>query len=168
MHPALYANGAINDLGSIFGSNGEAEAINASGQIVGWSGNPADPSHAFLYSEGVMTDLGPGDAKGINSSGEVVGSYRGGSGYDDVFLYSAGIRTDLNTLIPANTGWWDLGGGSLGINDGGQIVGTGINGPLRAYLVDTQVSSVPEPSSLALLSGGIALLVCVHRRKTRL
>ena len=59
----------ITDLGG-----GEADGINASGQVVGQ--NAVD--HAFLYSNGVMTDLGTfggtsSAAYGINSSGQVVG-----------------------------------------------------------------------------------------------
>ena len=41
--------------------------------------------HAFVYSNGAMTDLGAGDASAINASGEVVGND---------FIYSNGTKTD--------------------------------------------------------------------------
>jgi probable HAF family extracellular repeat protein len=64
-HAFLYGDGVMKDLGAL-GGDSEASAINASGQIVGksriekkaqhfWNAPPA--SRAFLYQNGVMTDL---------------------------------------------------------------------------------------------------------------
>ena len=94
MHAFLYSNGTMADLGmlpvpGVTGQTGEsiANGINASGQVVGFSSGFADGNgeHAFLYSNGTMTDLNdlidpasnPGwiiaDARAINDSGQIVG-----------------------------------------------------------------------------------------------
>jgi probable HAF family extracellular repeat protein len=104
------------------GIDGCASDINANGQVVGWSYNPADSSYlAFLYSDGAIQNLGTlgGShtlAYGINSSGEVVGQSFTSAGSPHAFLYSNGEMKDLGTL-----------GGSYsiayGINSSGEVVG---------------------------------------------
>ena len=83
------------DLG-IAGIKSCANGINDSGQIVGWS-NYSGQYQAFLYSDGVFTDLGtlgrtPSGAEGINNSGQIVG-YTYATGYpgECAFLYSGGV-----------------------------------------------------------------------------
>ena len=96
----------------------EPSSINDAGQVVGYC-YLYDETHAFLYSNGTMTDLGTlGEdsyAFGINNAGQVVGYSYTSSGESHAFLYSNGTMTDLGTL----------GGDSyaLGINDAGQVVG---------------------------------------------
>jgi probable HAF family extracellular repeat protein len=95
-------------------------AINASGQAVGTAGAT---SHAFLYSAGVVTNLGylPGGgysgATGINNSGQIVGSSTNASGNTEAFLYSGGVMTGLGIL----PGYTDST--ATAINDKGQVVG---------------------------------------------
>ncbi|MCP4107170.1 MAG: hypothetical protein GY749_16790 [Desulfobacteraceae bacterium] len=93
-----------------FGGNGSYPTdINNSGQIVGNA--QADPSdryapyvyHAFLYDNGVVTDLGTlggeeSRAYGINDSGQIVGYAETASGQKHAFLYENGGMTDLGTL----------------------------------------------------------------------
>jgi probable HAF family extracellular repeat protein len=81
-HGFLYNAGAVQDLGFLNGTGTGAgtipHGINASGQIVG-----ASDGHAFLYSQGTMTDLNnliPADsgwvlkfATAINDNGAIVG-----------------------------------------------------------------------------------------------
>lgn len=133
-HVYLYRHGVYHDLGTLFGGRESVGyAINDRGDITGQSevmvGNtPWDARreiHAFLASpDGIMADLGtlPGGhesrGRGINNQGEVVGD-----SYGRAFLYKNGKMVDLNSLIPADSGW-TLGTAS-GINDAGQIVGTG-------------------------------------------
>src|SRR5206468_377891 len=84
-------------------------------------------SHAFLYSDGVMTDLGTltpevdaqADVRAINNSGQVVGNAiaLGGRGYrPHAYLYSDGVMTDLGTIGEEQSG-------AMVTNEGGQVVG---------------------------------------------
>ena len=98
----------VTDLGILpGGSFSDAWGINASGQIVGsWETNDGNQNpHAFLYSNGTMTDLGtlPGymqgsQAFGINDAGQVVGVAYPAAWEPTAFLYSNGTMTSLGTL----------------------------------------------------------------------
>jgi len=100
-------------LGAFYGFNSFAGGINNSGQIVGMKSYPG--FSAFLYSGGIITDLGALGAvwaHGINDSRQVVGQNSSRHAY----LYSGGSMTDIG----------DLGAGTseaYGINDSGQVVG---------------------------------------------
>ena len=103
----------MTDLGTLGGHDSFGWGINASGQVVGQAYTGADWSYnAFLYSNGTMTDLGPGTARGINDSGQVVGE--GDNGH--AFLYTNGTMTDLGTLGSSSSE-------ANGINASGQVVG---------------------------------------------
>lgn len=120
----LYSGGIMRDLGILSGgSNSIARGINDSGQVVGYSDN-GSATHAVLYTNGVMYDLGTfggsySAAYGINNSGQIVGRFYSNSNYR-AFLYANGSAQDLGTL----------GGNysdAYGINNGGQVVGTAQN-----------------------------------------
>ncbi len=69
----------VTDLGTLGGMQSEAFAVNASGQVAGWSNVNSSATDAFLDSGSAMVDFGTlgnnqgGAARGINSSGQVVG-----------------------------------------------------------------------------------------------
>lgn len=107
--PITYTNlgYSLTDLGTLGGSRSVPEAINKKGQVVGWSRIPGDLAnqyHAFLYSDGTMTDLNLGGsyswATGINEKGQVVGySDIAGNLAGHAFLYSDGTMTDLTQVV---------------------------------------------------------------------
>jgi probable HAF family extracellular repeat protein len=111
------------DLGTLGGSPAYAfaAAINSAGQVVGASRSPSGETHAFLWSKGVMTDLGTlgGDNSqglGVNDRGQVVGFSVTAEGQSHAFLWEKGVMTDLGTVGERNSG-------ALDINERGQIVG---------------------------------------------
>ena len=121
------------------------------GTIHARAGGPVG-GHAFLYSGGVMTDLGilPGGvesiANGINSQGQVVGSADAGSGStSEAFLWTAQSgMVDLNTMLPANSGWTLFD--ATGINDSGQITGVG---SLNSFSGRGFILTLPPPGGSA-------------------
>lgn len=118
----------MTNLGTLGGAgDGEARAINSSGQIVGYSqtidGNP----HAFLWEKGSMIDLGTlggreSFALDINDAGEAVGYSATSNGEYHAFLWKDGVMTELNQTA----GY--LFSSAVAINAAGQIVGTGSSG----------------------------------------
>lgn len=120
----------VTDLGTLGGPHSEANDINDSGNIVGWSRTPAGRHHAFYYSGGVMLDIGGGwgsaysYAQGLNNSNAVVGYYYGSNGFQ-AFRWSAGGWVDLNdsTFMPFPPIF--IPGESLAesISDSGRIAG---------------------------------------------
>src|SRR6478752_2380335 len=81
---------SVTDLGTLGGTTRGA-GINSAGEVTGSSG-----SHAFLYSNGQMIDLGTLGASysygssglAINNAGEVVGFAQSASGATHAFLYN--------------------------------------------------------------------------------
>jgi probable HAF family extracellular repeat protein len=136
----LESDGPPQDLGTLpGGSFSFATGINAAGQVCGWSSVPLAYSHAFVYSDGVMTDIGTlfgtkgspnnAEAYGINDAGQVVGE----SAFV-AFVYQDATMTDLNLLLPPDAGWHLLS--ARGINNAGEIVGYGNhNGAYHAFLL---------------------------------
>lgn len=143
----IYSNGmmtALGDLGSYPAI--QALAINDAGQVVGYAGavSTGGPTvtRGFLYRAGSLTDLGDfGGAQtnvvpaAINTYGQIVGTVSAYEKPGRAFTYAGGMITDLNNLIPAASGWTLLD--ANGINDNGQIVGSGQNASFQthAYLL---------------------------------
>ena len=119
---------AFKDLGTLGGTNTAANAINNLGQIVGQSdviGAVTQP-HAFLYSNGVMKDLGTlgsnaiapsSSAQAINDAGQIAGYSTASNSAQHVhaFLYSGGVMTDLTPGTNDSKAY--------GINNLGKVVG---------------------------------------------
>ncbi|MEO8044291.1 MAG: hypothetical protein ABI674_05240 [Spartobacteria bacterium] len=100
----------------------EARAINTSGQVAGSVSFDGSTTHAALYSESQLTDLGTlggdfSEAVAINPSGEVVGNSTLANGLTHATLWSHGQIIDLGTLPGGTTSY------ATGISDAGQITG---------------------------------------------
>jgi len=116
----------IIDLGTLGGSVSFAYGVNDQGDAVGDSSLLGDfSSHAFLWREGKMIDLGTltdahdiSIAFAINNSGQVVGqSFNSAVGNTLPFVWENGVMTAL-PLLPGH-----LGGAAFGINSHGDVVG---------------------------------------------
>jgi probable HAF family extracellular repeat protein len=151
-HAVLYSNGQLTDLGTLGGRSSSASGINDAGQVTGVADTADGVQHAFLYATGQMIDIGSAlggtiatRATAINNAGQIVGTLGATSG----FLYSNGQITPLGfsptainnagqvvgsnqrAVLYSNGQLTDLGtlgdpfSRALGINDRGQVVGSG-------------------------------------------
>jgi probable HAF family extracellular repeat protein len=109
-------------LGTLGGKEGQADAINNKGQIVGSAEVRVGVQHAFLWQKGRMVDLGTfggaeSSAADINERSQVVGGAdtkardAQGEPIGHGFVWQNGHRTDLGAFSPN------------AINDRGQIAG---------------------------------------------
>lgn len=154
----LWQDGAIYELGTLSGSS-EAFAINTRGQVVGRSRAADGSVHAFVWDQGVMTDLGViGTALGINTPGQIVGTTSHGAAFlwargvattlaDGMLASAINARAQIAGRVGAGAIVWDRGVSasldSLGhatstasaINERGQIVGRAGNGALVSRAV---------------------------------
>jgi probable HAF family extracellular repeat protein len=121
----------IKDLGSLPGKpNCSALAVSQSGLVTGWCSLYAGSYSGFLYSNGVMKDLGapPMPAAviptAVNDAGVVVGSYVEGdmvSGvvFASAFLYQNGAMQQMPNIYTPFV--------PLGLTNSGQVAGTELN-----------------------------------------
>jgi probable HAF family extracellular repeat protein len=137
MHPGYWTY-TVTDLGDFGGSGCEPYAINNSGQVVGRCRFPSNLWHAFLYSNGTLTDLNtlPGlnvsEATAINDSGVVVGYSANFLGSPNplqnvsAFLMNGGHLYDLPGMAEAHgINSWDLTVGFTGSGAVMWYIGTG-------------------------------------------
>ncbi len=169
VHAFLYSEGKMSDLGTLpggFTSVGYAISGGERGrkdkreqgeeriQVTGSSGSADGSNHAFLYSNGTMSDLGTLPNLGsqnsystglaINKSGQVTGYSGVRYGAEHAFLYSNGKMSDLGTLPGGNVS------GGYGVNESGEVTGTsGTSNARHAFLYRNG-----EMSDLGTLPGG--------------
>jgi probable HAF family extracellular repeat protein len=154
-HAVIWENEGIVDLMPSSADYASALGIKAARQIVG----TRNGSSAFMWQDGVMTDLGHLEAGGstandINDAGHVVGaSYTNDptplGPMQHAFLWEDGVMTDLGLLSG------DQDSGAAAINSAGQIVGSsGRTDPetyestYRAFLYQNgTMTPLPVPSS---------------------
>jgi probable HAF family extracellular repeat protein len=139
---------SVTDLGTFGGTASRANDINDSGQVVGCA-NTKNWYHAFLYSNGTMTDLGTlspafsvSEACGINATGQIVGSI---SGYVP-FLRNNG---NMDMIFGGSAGR------ALDINGSGQVVGYTGN-PLGANDLRAVLYSNGTTTDLGTLGGAMS------------
>jgi len=126
------ADAGMRDLGTLGGNTSEAYAINESGQVVGFSDSP-DGMHAFVYADGVMTQV-PGTpsyaqsgAFDINDSGHMAGILLMNGGVAVAFKYDTQIATLGWPMLTASEAWL--------INNQGLITGHSWgSGQYRSFL----------------------------------
>jgi len=158
----FYSAGGLTNLGAWVGKSSWGYGINNSGQMVG-NGNQG----AFLYSGGVVTDLGALEsAVDINDSGLIAGTSPGNGGKPHAFLYSGGTLTDLDPLSQQRSF-------AQGLNNLGQVVGLRDSGPetVEAFLYSDGVmnslglganslaSAINDASQITGAAGNVAFLL---------
>jgi len=126
VRPAMAQAGyVVEDLGVLAGDTSSvAWAINAHGDVVGWSlGQPGTRAFVFTDTGGMVGLPGPPNrprtvARDINDEGVIVGSASmGGTDLGHAVLWSGGSVQDLGTL---GTGFYSE---AWGVNNLGQVVG---------------------------------------------
>jgi probable HAF family extracellular repeat protein len=143
VHPFLWQNGVMTDVGSLGGTiavpgdigAGGTQVLNDSGEVAGTSMLPGDEvAHAFLWSNGRMIDLGTlggstSAAYAVNNKGQVVGRARVSDTpiVRHAFLWEKGHMSDLGTVAPCARST------AVSINSASQIVGGlgGCTGPFN-------------------------------------
>ena len=102
---ALWQNGVLHNLANLSGGGSEAFDINDKGVIVGYSTTATGESHAVMWTDGGIVDLGtlPGDdfsqALAINSQGQIVGTSSNISqGVERAFIWENGAMRELGSL----------------------------------------------------------------------
>jgi probable HAF family extracellular repeat protein len=141
----LWQNGSMTTLGALPGvvlqkyhsDLSSADAINDTGEIVGWSTTAASAQHAVLWQNGVISDLGVlsggsnSTASAINKNGLIVGGSDTAQGDYHAVQWLNGIISDLGTLAGfANSR-------AEAVNASGIIVGQVYNIDPNTYAVTT-------------------------------
>jgi probable HAF family extracellular repeat protein len=144
----LWSQGAMIDLGALPPAYPDSRAIriNDLGQVIGWAASApgvveqiVGATHAVLWSEGLVVDLGTlggttSRAYGINDRAQIVGTARTADGSEHAFLWQDGAITDLNDLLAPDSGW--TLSIAFGIDQQGRIVGQGVHdGQPHAFLL---------------------------------
>jgi len=111
----VWQNGVIRDLPTLGGTSSAAGDINDAGQIVGTSSTASGESHAVVWADDAITDIGVFAPVAINEAGQVAGTCGPPPGH--ACLWDHGTITDLGTLGGDRSSAAD-------INSAGQIVGT--------------------------------------------
>ncbi|MBA4150798.1 MAG: immunoglobulin domain-containing protein, partial [Verrucomicrobia bacterium] len=135
----LYIENSVTNLGTLGGTNSFAFGINISNLVVGSSLTEVDATHAFLWQNGILTNLNQlidpqsgwilNDARGINSIGTIVG-WGITNEQEQAFLYSGGAINGIGVL-PGGTNSF-----AYGINNANCVVGASMitNGVLQAFV----------------------------------
>ncbi|MBY0239716.1 MAG: hypothetical protein K2X55_10420, partial [Burkholderiaceae bacterium] len=144
----LYSRGVVTKV-SLGGDQTFVYGMNASGQLTG-EGNVLNHTHAFIFSDGVATNLGtlPGGSyssgAAINDAGQVAGWSNNAANEVRAVRYSDGVMSDLGTLGGKNSM-------ATAINGAGLVVGYA---DLATDGYHAFVSNGTQMTDLGTLGGG--------------
>ncbi len=146
-----------------------AWSINENGQVVGWLSDKSSNRRgysSFIWDGGQLTIIDNLNSEqsmafGINALGQVVGTHRNSLNYNsmgDAYVWDQDHgMLDLDSLV-VGSDQWQLNEAN-GINDLGQIVGTGLlNGQRHGYLL----TPISEPPIFALTMIALLALLFSH------
>ncbi|HZL66400.1 MAG TPA: hypothetical protein VFC29_03625 [Candidatus Limnocylindrales bacterium] len=133
----VYQNGAMQDLGTLGGTDAIAYINNDAGQVGGFSYTASGAGDPFVWTNGNMKDLGTlggtsGSVNAINSTGQATGgSNLAGNGASHAFFWDGNTLNDLGSIYGFR------GGFSVGIwlNDAGAVVGQSQVSPVANHAV---------------------------------
>jgi probable HAF family extracellular repeat protein len=165
--PFLWRNGVMNALPTAGGNNGQASAINNSGQVAGYAENGTADSTCPPGTENFMVDLPvmwtkgkaqalptigsdpDGVAFGINNRGQAVGYSGTCTAANYAVVWENGTATQLPDL-------GDPGGIAYAINSHNQVVGQAVNSNGTALAALWQNNTVTALGGGRLLPGDVA------------
>jgi probable HAF family extracellular repeat protein len=128
-------NFTATDLGALTSGLSQANGLNSTGTVVGFSATSSGMFDGFSWSNGTMTDLGlmPGgtfsEAFGVNDAGLVVGTASDASGNFHAIVWQGGQMTDLGFLSGGNQAV------AMAINSNGVIVGYAFDSSNNSHAV---------------------------------
>jgi probable HAF family extracellular repeat protein len=149
--PAAYTTTIIETFG---GAYSEANDVNDEGWVVGWAHDAAGNGRAFLWIDGVLTDLGTlggdeSEATAVNGLGEIVGWAETASGDRHAVLWVEGTVTDLGTLGGSRSEAWD-------IDETGRIVGGSEGEGTHGFVWEAGVmTALPSPGGCCSYASAI-------------
>jgi uncharacterized membrane protein len=185
-HGTAWIGGVTYDLGTLGGTNSEANGINKAGQIVGDAMLAGDITRPVIWDSfsSSPTDLGTlGGAEGmamvISDNGLIAGWSDTAAGVSHITLWDHGHIFDLTQFIPADllaAGWQSLPSGNnsilssdfLDMNNAGVIISTLYDANLEhAIPVMFTPMPVPIPAAVWLFGSGLAGLAGLARRRMK-
>ena len=122
----LYQNGAMQDLGTLGGTDACGTLLNDAGQVTGFSYTDSFAVDVFLWTKGNMQDIGGlggtfGFPNYINSKGQVAGeSNLAGDSISHGFFWDGAVMHDIGSL---SSGFHANSSTAIAMNDAGDVVG---------------------------------------------
>jgi probable HAF family extracellular repeat protein len=143
----------LGSLGGVnFGFSGVATSVNDHGDAVGYAYVDSLNRHAFLFKDGLLTDIGSfggySVALRINDHDEIAGfSSDTPNGIAHAFVYRDGVMTEINPFGELSNESY-----GRGINKHGQVVGDALNSSAHAF--NGFIYSDGEITNIGTLPGG--------------
>jgi probable HAF family extracellular repeat protein len=120
-------DGVTTKLGALGGAGARSRAngVNDQGWVVGDSETSNGDTHAFVYRDGRMADLGVlgfnfSTANAVSNTGYIVGASSSASIDLHAFIYADGVMTDIGTIGPSMAGVASI---AYAVNNAGTVTG---------------------------------------------